>query len=224
LGDNRKKTKIVKVLCEADMDKCQKTCASTFYAIKLSALQLQVLRYTPQTTQRVHEFRRRLALAFFFNETKYISSVPHNTLDLSKVIEELNKSKFTVTKDTDYAELAAVMSILNIAIDNGLSYKHDVTNLEGEVKFNMEVDVLAARIKQIWGSINDAGAAFMSRSYAKEMMEGLRMRLELTIRTKPKPKLSIFETDELDEDRPVLKQTTLSKKLFQKKPLDEDVE
>lgn len=128
-----------------------------------------------------------------------------------------------INKDTDYAEVAAVMSILNIAIDNGLSTKHDVTSIEGEVMFNRELDVLAARIKQIWGSINDAGAAFMSRSYAKEMMEGLRMRLELTIRTRPKPKLSIFETEEPDEDGVVLKQTTLSRKLFQRKPKDEGV-
>ncbi len=113
------------------------------------------------------------------------------------------------------------MSILNVAIDNGLSVRHDITNPEGDVNFNREVDILAARIKQIWGSINDAGAAFMSRSYAKEMMEGLRMRLELTIRTKPKPKLSIFDTEEPDEDRVVLKQTTLSRKLFQKKSIDE---
>jgi len=214
---------MVKALYVADWTKCQKTCASTFHAIKLPVLQLQVLRCIPQTTRRVHELRRRLALAFFFDETKYISSAPHDTFDLTEVTEELKKPKFAVTKDTDYPELAAVMSILNIAIDNGLSFRHEVTNPEVEVNFNREVDILAARIKQIWGSINDAGAAFMSRSYAKEMMEGLRMRLELTIRTKPKPKLSIFDTDEPDEDRPVLKQTTLSRKLFQKKPLDEGI-
>lgn len=213
----------MKAVCKADMPKCQKICESTFRATRLPALQLQVLHCIPQTTRRVHELHRQLALAFFFEETKYISSAPHDTLDLSEVTEELKKPKFTINKDTDYPELAAAMSILNIAIDNGLSFRHDVTNPEGEVKFNREVDVLAARIKQIWGSINDAGAAFMSRSYAKEMMEGLRMRLELTIRTKPKPKLSIFETDEPDEDRVVLKQTTLSRKLFQKKPLDEGI-
>jgi hypothetical protein len=223
LGDNRRKTKIAKGLCQANMTKCQNTCASTFQAIKLPALQLQVLRCIPQTTRRVHELRRRLALAFFFEGAIYISNASHDTLDLSEVTDQLRKPKFTINKDTDYPELAAVMSILNIAIDNGLSFRHDATNPEGEVKFNREVDVLAARIKQIWGSINDAGAAFMSRSYAKEMMEGLRMRLELTIRTKPKPKLSIFETDEPDEDRPVLKQTTLSRKLFQNKSLDEGI-
>lgn len=142
-------------------------------------------------------------------------------LDLGEVTERLESPRFKINKDTDYLELAAVMSILNVAIDNGLSVRHDITNPEGDVNFNREVDILAARIKQIWGSINDAGAAFMSRSYAKEMMEGLRMRLELTIRTKPKPKLSIFDTEEPDEDRVVLKQTTLSRKLFQKKSIDE---
>jgi hypothetical protein len=210
-------------LCKANMPKCQETCASIFRAIKLPALQLQVLRCIPQSLPRVHELRRRLALAFFFSKSKYISSAPHDALDLIEVTEQLDRPQFKINKETDYPELAAVMSILNIAIDNGLSVRHDVADPEGEIKFNREVDILAARIKQIWGSINDAGAAFMSRSYAKEMMEGLRMRLELTIRTKPKPKLSIFETDEPDDGRVVLKQTTISRKLFQKKPLDEGI-
>jgi hypothetical protein len=208
---------------QTDMFKCQEICASTFCAIKLPALQLQVLCCIPQTTRRVHELRRRLALAFFFEEAKYICSAPNESLDLSEVTEQLKKPRFVINKDTDYPELAAVMSILNIAIDNGLSIKHNVTGSEGEVEFNREVDILAARIKQIWGSINDAGPAFMSRSYAKEMMEGLRMRLELTIRTKPKPKISIFESEEPEGDRVVLKQTTLSKKLFQRKPVDEGI-
>jgi hypothetical protein len=152
-----------------------------------------------------------------------MSSTPYESLDLSEVTEQLKKARFMINRQTDYSDLGAVMSILNIAIDNGLSIKHDVTDAGGEVDFNREVDALTARIKQIWGSINDAGAAFMSRSYAKEVMEGLRMRLELTIRTKPKPKLSIFETEEPDEDRVLLKQTTLSRKLFQRKPAVEGI-
>ena len=152
-----------------------------------------------------------------------MSCLPNKSLDLSEVTEKLKTPRFKINKDTDYPELAATISILNIAIDNGLSVRYDVTDLESEVNFNREVDLLAFGIKQIWGSINDAGAAFMSRSYAKEMMEGLRMRLELTIRTKQKPKLSIFETEEPGEDQVVLKQTTLSRKLFHKKPFDEGV-
>jgi hypothetical protein len=178
-------------------------------AVDLPPLQLQILRCIPQTTRRLHEVRRRLALAFFFKDdatgssNKYTSDKPHCTLVLSEVAQQLEKSQFKINKDTNYPELAALMSILDIALDNGLSIEHKITGREGEVRFNEEVDDLAARIKQIWGSINDAGASFMSRINAKEVIQGLRMRLEHVVRTKPKPKLSIFDRGVIDEKETV---------------------
>lgn len=195
-----------------------------FRTVELPTLQLQILRCIPQTTLRLHEVRRRIALAFFFSKNvEEIITASDNTLVLWEVTRQLEEQpQFKINKDTNYPELAALMSILDIAIDNGLPINHNVvTDREGEVRFDKEVDDLAARIKQIWGSINDAGASFMSRINAKEVIQVLRMRLEHAIRTKPKPKLSIFERDLVNDDE-VKRASAFMEKYFQKKPVKED--
>jgi hypothetical protein len=107
------------------------------------------------------------------------------------------------------------MSILDILVDNGLSTEHDILAPEGETEFNADIDALATRIKNIASSINDAGAAFMSRIDAKEVMEGFRNRLELAVRRKPKPRQGIFDKAD-DESEDIRKQSELMRKHFKK--------
>lgn len=116
------------------------------------------------------------------------------------MIDRLDGHRFKIDKDTDYVELAASMSILDIAVDNGRSVGIDLTNAEAEREFNTSIDALAARIKAIWSNINDTGASFISRIDAKEAMEGVRYRMIYTVRTRPKSKQSVFDNVRDDDD------------------------
>lgn len=122
---------------------------------------------------------------------------------------------FRITDHTDYHELAALMSMLDVAIDNGISMDMDHTDPAGEQEFNADVDALAQRIKGLWSNINDSGASFISRIDAKEVMEGVRHRLMYAVRTKPKPKCSMFETIP-DNTEQIQKQSIMMNKYFGK--------
>jgi hypothetical protein len=175
----------------------------------------------PQTTPRIHEIRRRLALAFFFEDARYLMSAPHLVIDLWEIIKRLDEPQFQINRDTDYQQLAALISILDMAIDNGQSPDMSMSDTEQEQHFNAEVDTLAARIRNMWSSINDAGASFMSRVDAKEVMECLRHRLLYAIRTRPVPKRSIF--DPVPDDREEkLKQSKFMNKYFIKPDPNKD--
>jgi predicted nucleic acid-binding Zn-ribbon protein len=146
---------------------------------------------------------------------EYATRSPQNHMDLWEITKRLNGPQFKIRKDTDYRELAALISILDIAIDNGQSAENDLTDPEVECEFNTDVDDLANRIKIIWSNINDAGASFMSRIDAKEVMEGLRNRLIYGVRTKLKPKQSIFDSVP-DDSEGVRKQSAMMSKYFKR--------
>jgi len=112
----------------------------------------------------------------------------------------LDSARFRISKDTDYAELDASLSILDIAVDNGRSDGVDIGNEHRELAFNRQIDELGACIKALWSAINDAGASFISRIDAKETMEEIRHRLIYTVRTRPKAKRSVFDAPEADQD------------------------
>lgn len=178
-------------------------------------LRSQILQCLPGNTARLHDLRRRLALASLFQDFQRATSPAYQTIDLWDVTKLLDGPMFRVTDTTDYHELAALMSILDVAIDNGISVDVDLTDPKAEQEFNSDVDALAQRIKALWSNINDSGASFMSRIDAKEVMEGLRHRLMYAVRTKPKPKRSIFETIP-DETEQIQKQSAMMSKYFGK--------
>src|SRR5438309_2018344 len=101
--------------------KCPDVCRKLFNAVDEATLRFQMLRCIPATEWRVHELRQRLALAFFFNNVEYVTNTPQELMDLSDIRIRLEQPQFKIDKGTDYYELAAMISILDIAIDDGRS-------------------------------------------------------------------------------------------------------
>jgi len=159
----------------------------------------------------MHEFRRRIAIAFFFNDPTLARSHPDGTLTLASVIALLKEDRFRIGRQTDYAQLAAEMHLLNLAVDDGSHRPQE----QGERAFNAEVDELTRQLKHIWGSINDAGVSFMSRTEAKSVIEWVQERLMYTVRTRPQPKQSIFDTPDR-EDPSLPRQQDYMRKFFRK--------
>jgi hypothetical protein len=204
---------------DTNLCQCGELCISIFQSVDEATLRFQILRCIPQTSPRSHELRRRLALAFFFDDVKYSVQAPEVTLDLRDITRKLNEPQFKLDRESDYHELSATISILDIAIDNGQSLEKDITIPKYERAFNEEVDELAARIYVLWSSINDAGAAFFSRIDAKQVMDGLRQRLLYAVRTELQPKLHIFDStpDDSDNSHMIRKQGEFMKKIFKHK-------
>lgn len=163
---------------------------SVYDTVSDSSLRLQLLQVIPAWYSRLTLFRQRLALAFFFQDSQYLSKVAEHIVDLKLISRRLEKPQFAVTNETDFDELTASISILSISIDCG--DLPSTCNKEAELAFNKDVDALVLKVNSMFNDIVDTGASHMRRTEAKEVLEGFQRRLEYAVRTKPKPKKMIF--------------------------------
>ena len=155
----------------------------------------------PSTSPRAHDLKRRLAMSFLFNDPSYSMQHSHNLMDLNLFIERLEDRSFDATPQTDYRELAALTSLLDIALDDARSTGLDLSDKKIAEQFDDKVDTLATSIKGIIQSIGTPGAAFISKIEAKENLLLVSQRIGDTVRSRPKPKRSVFVTDEKRQER-----------------------
>ncbi|KAL8759690.1 MAG: hypothetical protein Q9184_003539 [Pyrenodesmia sp. 2 TL-2023] len=179
-------------------------------------LQLQLLRSFPACSLRTTLLRRRLALAFFFNDQAYLSRDRDRLVDFRAIVDHLTKPKFVVSNDTDYSAFAASIAILAIGVDDGDPPTEDA-NKEAQAAFNENVDILAHRIKAMFTQIVDTGASHMKRTEAKQALESFHACLTYAVRTKQKPRGMICEDDAEVEKQQSMISDFISRKRFAKK-------
>jgi hypothetical protein len=149
-----------------------------------------------------HLFRRRLALAFALDKARYHDASMDNPALIARMLLLFEKgSPLRITPETDYVELKARLSMLDIALDAGFSDFGflENTNRHAEKQFNDSIDHLTNAVRDLTARIVDAGAAHMSRTEAKVMAERLAQRLEFAVRTKEKPPKDWFGEQERRE-------------------------
>ena len=164
---------------------------TAYGTINDAPLRLQLLKSIPTWSSRLIILRQRLALAFFYQNLRYLSRKPEALVNLQEISRHLQSSQFSVRNATDFAELAASVSILGIGIDDGNPPPSPLTK-EAEKAFNAEVDTLALKVNSMFNDIVDTGASHMKKTESKEVLEGLQRRLEYAIRKRPKPRKLIF--------------------------------
>ncbi|KAM3075851.1 hypothetical protein ACMFMG_006626 [Clarireedia jacksonii] len=170
---------------------CQEICTSVFQSIDPAFLRLQIVQCIPCTSPYTHELRRRLSLAFYFNDHSKALQPPTLIIDLPEITQRLHDAPFKITPETDYHELGSLILLLDIAVDNGRSADLDLKDPESETQFNNKVDALAMAITSI--SISYSGAAYISRIEAKEVVELVGNRISNTVRSRLKPKHNIYD-------------------------------
>lgn len=151
-------------------------------------LRLLLVSNLPAHSPALHLLRCRLALAFFFDDPSCLCNVAPS---LVVVINRLSEPPFQIREGMDFAQLAAQISMVDIGVDHVISSTSAYTE-QREATFNRDVDSLATRVKTMFTSIIDSGASHMTRTEAKEVLEALHYRLMYAVRTKIKPKLSLF--------------------------------
>lgn len=161
--------------------------STAFSQLKDAQLRLQMLRCIPATTLRLSLLRRRLSVAFFFDNPTYLTKQPPDLFSIRKIIAQLRKPEYLIGTNTDYLQLAAAIAILDIGLDDG-DPPNFALDLGLEEKFNEKIDRLAEVVKGIVSRIADAGASFMTRTEAKDGLEAFHNRLVYAVRTKPRPK------------------------------------
>ncbi len=165
-------------------------CEIIYSSIADQNFRLRLLRNIPASSPRLSVLRRRLSLAFFFQDIQYLNKQPKALLDLRQIARHLQKPQFVIRVNTDYAELSASISILSIGVDAGDPPSSSHTSQKAS--FNAEVDLLSDRIKAMFTQIIDTGASHMRRTEAKEILESFHSRLLYAVRTKRKPKTMLL--------------------------------
>ncbi|KAG7138909.1 hypothetical protein HYQ45_003955 [Verticillium longisporum] len=189
-------TSLVEAIGGTDWDDfCQHACASLWTAFDTSSLRLASIQQIVPTTRKSRELRRRLALACFLGDPTLARQHPDDQGFIPEAMHRLKGDEFHIKRKTDYVELRAQIQLFDIALDDG-SFCPSSTSYDAAAAFDAEVDHLAQQLKTIWGSINDSGAAYLSRTEAKNSIDCAQKRLTYAVRTKPPPKRNIFELPE----------------------------
>ncbi|GAB1197150.1 hypothetical protein APSETT444_006440 [Aspergillus pseudonomiae] len=198
-------TAVLESISEETADKLvYRVCTSAYETIKDPVFQSRLLTHILPTSSWIAMLRCRLAVAFLTKDPSPLTEEPDVMVYVKRIIDVLKDKRFDVKRykskgqpEYDYGELMATTNVLNIAIDSGWSGV-DFSNKDAEREFNSEVDVLADRIKRIFTSIEDSGASHLKRTLAKEALEALHYRIIYSVRTKPRPKKSIFGENGVD--------------------------
>lgn len=164
-------------------------------------MRINALLCLPVRPPEIHEFRRRLAVSFFYDDPTLSRHHPDDIVTIKSITERLSGGDFCVGPNTDFAELRARILLLDIVVDDGSFIATD--DPDDEKKFNADVDELAYCLREIWRKINDAGMK-IARTEVKSVIEWVQQRLLLSVRTKRKAKAAVFDMlgDGEDTSRP----------------------
>ncbi|KAK3696136.1 hypothetical protein LTR37_018107 [Vermiconidia calcicola] len=187
----------------------------TVHSLFKSELSLQlrcrVVASLPAYAERGHRLRRLLALHIIASlDAKHEYRSDATSPDWADIILFRLKTapQFATSESTNYALLDPLISVLNIAVDAGFStnsssHPKSLKPLaatkpansvisDAETTFNAQIDALTSQLRQISSRIRDAGTSHLRRAEAKSSIERLVVRLEYSVRTKPKPRKGIF--------------------------------
>lgn len=176
-------------------------------------MRLHSLEFLPTSTKEMHELRRRMAAVFFFDDLSLVNEPADVLFKLRDFTEHLRSREFKVQPDTDYAVMRAYLLLLDIAVDASPRTSMDEPQAAA---FDAEVDDLAAALRQLARSINDTEMKSILPMEAKMVMDWVGERLGHVVRTRPKPKISIYDlSDRTAPDVYLPKQQNLMKKFLQ---------
>ncbi|RAH79764.1 hypothetical protein BO86DRAFT_317746 [Aspergillus japonicus CBS 114.51] len=207
---------IITVLESASEDTAEvlihRVCTTTLNTFKDATFQSRLLKHILPEADWIALIRCRLAVSFLLDNPGPLCEPLNELLSLTRIIDILKREIFDIKKykgkdkpEYDYGELLAITSLLNIAVDSG-RYQAEFADREAEKAFNTQVDVVADRLKKVFSLIEDSGASHLKRTLAKEALETLHYRIVYSVRTRPRPKKSIYGTIEAREyDRDAFK-------------------
>lgn len=131
-------------------------------------------------------------MGFFFEDESFLHRDDEDLIDMKLITRHLRKPLFKIRNDTDYPELAALISMLSIGIESSDRPPSDSDKQE-IATYNADVDLLTRRIYEMFTHIVDTGASHMKRTEAKEVLGVFQSQLLYAIRTKPQAKKGLFD-------------------------------
>ncbi|KAJ5365571.1 hypothetical protein N7517_008457 [Penicillium concentricum] len=180
-------------------DSLGRVCATFYATIDDVCIQSQIVHHILPTSPWFALIRCRLAVAFLLQSQDPLTEPPEKLLDIKRITllllrnERFQVKRFKGIADYDWRELTSLTALLNVAIDSS-ALELNFNSTQTEKDYNAAIDRLAAQIKTIFCSIQDSGASHVTRTVAKSELEALHYRIVYSVRSKPPPKTTIFES------------------------------
>jgi hypothetical protein len=169
----------------------------------------------PATALALHKLRRKLALHILLDgPIDEDIDVTSQSVGVRLLLRLKKHASFHISESTDYTTLHSLIDLLDIAIDVGFSdfaflsqesqiqhkaapkslFGHvKTTSSPAEVSFNAQIDDIVAHLRFMGSKIRDAGTSHLKRTEAKSALERLIVRLEASVRTKPRARKGVFD-------------------------------
>lgn len=164
----------------------------------------------PCHTLRAYNLRRRLALECFSAVSD--RSIADSQDWMASILHTLKtQPALHISEDMDYDYLMAVIAVADIAVANGssdysrlmpaaaptpnatgLTFSKPTPLSDAEREHNQQVDRLVEQLQSMMSRVKDSGTSHLGRTQAKSLMEGFVVRLEACVRTRQRPKKSVF--------------------------------
>ncbi|KAI2715114.1 hypothetical protein CBS147332_4768 [Penicillium roqueforti] len=186
-------------------DSLRRVCATFHATIHDVCIQSQVVHHILPTSPWFALIRCRLAVAFLLRSPGPLTEPPGELLDIKRITllllrdERFQVRRFKGIADYDWRELISLTALLNVAIDSS-ALALNFSSTQPEKDYDAAIDRLAAQIKMIFCSIQDSGASHVTRTVAKSELEALHYRIVYSVRSKPPPKTTIFESHVKERD------------------------
>ncbi|KGO69715.1 hypothetical protein PITC_054160 [Penicillium italicum] len=186
-------------------DSLQRVCATFYATIHDVCIQSQIVHHILPTSPWFALIRCRLAVAFLLRSPSPLAEPPEKLLDIKRITllllrdERFKVKRFKGIADYDWRELTSLTALLNVVIDSS-ALELNFSSTQTEKDYDGAIDRLAAQIKTIFCSIQDSGASHVTRTVAKSELEALHYRIVYSVRSKPPPKTTIFESHVKERD------------------------
>ncbi|KAJ5965035.1 uncharacterized protein N7479_004911 [Penicillium vulpinum] len=180
-------------------DSLRRVCANFYNTVHDVCIQSQIVHHILPTSPWFALIRCRLAVAFLLPSPDPLTEPLERLLDIKRITllllrdERFQVERFKGIADYDWRELTSLTALLNVAIDSS-ALEVNFSSTQNEEDYNAAIDRLAAQIKKIFCSIQDSGASHVTRTVAKSELEALHYRIVYSVRSKPPPKTTIFES------------------------------
>lgn len=164
----------------------------------------------PCNTLRAYIIRRRLALECFSNVSDREMAGSEDWL--ASILHTLRRqTELQISEQMDYDYLMAMIAVLDIAVASGftdysslmpplppvqtagsLRFSKPQPLSEAERDHNQQIDSLVEQLQSMMSRVKDSGTSHLGRTQAKSLMEGVVVRLDTCVRTRQRPKKSVF--------------------------------
>ncbi|KAL1888246.1 hypothetical protein Cpir12675_006242 [Ceratocystis pirilliformis] len=159
-----------------------------------------ILRAIPIVHLNLADLRRRLAIAFLYDDATLAGRIPYTFFSLEEAGKLLDSPSLLIHKDTDYLRLCNTIALLDIAIDDGCippipgSLQYDETWGKRLLQdFNSDIDAVVGKLEALARSINDVRLGSIHSTDAKDHINILINRLRYTVRYGGALRVSIYD-------------------------------